>query len=128
VEASFAGPLPPPDLLRGYEEVCPGAADRIIAMAERQAQHRQALEKSMLAATTAETRGEFTEARTGQICGLAVALAFIAAGTYVAATGNPWPGALIGGGGVGLQAMVAIFVRGRAKVENQVLDGNTDKR
>ncbi|MBM3493745.1 MAG: DUF2335 domain-containing protein [Armatimonadetes bacterium] len=40
----FIGPLPPPEALRLYEETLPGAADRIIAMAEQQAAHRQRIE------------------------------------------------------------------------------------
>ena len=48
VEASsFEGPIPPPALLEGYERVTPGAADRILSMAERQAAHRQELEKTV---------------------------------------------------------------------------------
>jgi hypothetical protein len=35
VVASFQGPLPPPAILRGYDDFIPGAAERIIAMAER---------------------------------------------------------------------------------------------
>ncbi|MGO9892663.1 MAG: DUF2335 domain-containing protein [Bryobacteraceae bacterium] len=27
---SFAGPIPPPQILQGYETACPGAAHRII--------------------------------------------------------------------------------------------------
>ena len=37
---TFAGPLPHPDHLASYESVRPGAADRIIQMAERQLRHR----------------------------------------------------------------------------------------
>lgn len=42
--AAFAGPLPPPDVLKGYEEVLEGSADRIFKMAEAQSAHRQSLE------------------------------------------------------------------------------------
>lgn len=35
VASSFSGPLPPPDLLREYEEILPGAAERIFAMTEQ---------------------------------------------------------------------------------------------
>lgn len=45
---AFAGPLPHPEILRGYDEVCPGAADRIIALAESQAEHRQSLERVVI--------------------------------------------------------------------------------
>jgi len=38
--ASFSGPLPPPPMFREYEDVLPGAGDRILSMAERQAAHR----------------------------------------------------------------------------------------
>ena len=50
VTAIHAGPLPPPKQLSEYEEICPGAAERIIQMAESQITHRQELEK--LAANT----------------------------------------------------------------------------
>ena len=35
-----AGPLPQPETLGGYEDIVPGAADRIITMAESQLAHR----------------------------------------------------------------------------------------
>ena len=45
---SYAGPLPHPQILAGYNQVIPGSADRIIQQAEDQAKHRQRVE-SMLA-------------------------------------------------------------------------------
>lgn len=33
---SYSGPIPPEDMLAGYEKVLPGSADRLISMAERQ--------------------------------------------------------------------------------------------
>ena len=44
-EMSFSGPLPPPNVLSAYEDLLPGAADRIITMAEKQLEHRMYLEK-----------------------------------------------------------------------------------
>lgn len=38
--SEFSGPLPTPEHLKGYEECCPGAADRIITMAEKEQEHR----------------------------------------------------------------------------------------
>ena len=35
-----AGPLPPPEILREYDQALPGLADRIVSMAEGQANHR----------------------------------------------------------------------------------------
>ena len=37
----FSGPIPPPDIMAGYDQVLPGSAERILAMAERQPLHRQ---------------------------------------------------------------------------------------
>jgi uncharacterized membrane protein len=48
VSAKFSGPIPPPDLLIKYEDATHGAASRIIAMAERQAKHRQNLETAII--------------------------------------------------------------------------------
>lgn len=124
-EASFAGPIPPPDLLKGYEEVCPGAAQRIISMAEVQSEHRRALEKQMGDAAVEEMRSQFVENRRGQYLAAAIAFAFLIAGVYLAFEGNPWPGAIIGGiggGGIGLPAIVAAFLR-----RSEGADGESEK-
>ena len=34
-QTSFSGPIPHPETLKGYNEIVPGAAERILAMAER---------------------------------------------------------------------------------------------
>ena len=39
IESEFSGPIPPPNIMRGYEEILPGAADRILSMAERQIEY-----------------------------------------------------------------------------------------
>lgn len=40
VMSEFSGPLPPPSIMKGYEDIVPGSADRILSMAENQAKHR----------------------------------------------------------------------------------------
>ncbi len=40
----FQGPVLPPQVLKGYEEALLGAAERVFAMAERQASHRKRIE------------------------------------------------------------------------------------
>ncbi|EAC2511317.1 DUF2335 domain-containing protein [Listeria monocytogenes] len=47
-QSSFKGPLPPAEQLEKYEKVLPGAADRIIKMAEDQAVHRRSQEDKKL--------------------------------------------------------------------------------
>ncbi len=38
--AYYSGPLPPPELMRGYEDVLEGSADRILATMEREQKQR----------------------------------------------------------------------------------------
>ena len=55
-ENRFVGPLPPPAILAQYEQICSGAADRIISMAERQSAHRQQLESAVVSANCESQR------------------------------------------------------------------------
>ena len=48
IQSEFRGPIPPPSIIKGYEEVLPGSADRIIKMAEKQMSHRQDMESVMV--------------------------------------------------------------------------------
>lgn len=58
-ERLFIGPLPHPELLAGYERASPGSAERIIAMAEKQGDHRRTQEDRLLRASIAsEKRGQ----------------------------------------------------------------------
>jgi hypothetical protein len=52
---SYSGPLPRPDDFAAYERVLPGAADRILKMAENQAGHRQALERKAITGDLAKS-------------------------------------------------------------------------
>lgn len=51
-----SGPIPPPEVLAGYEQILPGAADRLLSMAENQSQHRQELESVGLQAAIRHER------------------------------------------------------------------------
>lgn len=46
--AVFSGPLPPPEILKQYDEISPGLADRIVSLTENQSRHRQELEKTVI--------------------------------------------------------------------------------
>lgn len=48
IKEEFSGPIPHPDIIEKYEKILPGAADRIISMAENQATHRQDMERKMI--------------------------------------------------------------------------------
>lgn len=53
---NFAGPLPPPEVLAKYEAIEPGFANRIVEMAEKQAEHRQEQEKKIVTADIKDGR------------------------------------------------------------------------
>lgn len=55
VQSEFSGPIPPPEIIGGYEKIVPGSAERIIAMAERQAAHRQEMERRMISAESRDS-------------------------------------------------------------------------
>lgn len=48
VQRSFSGPLPPPDLLREYNQIVPGLAERIARMAEKEQDHRHYFERKLV--------------------------------------------------------------------------------
>jgi uncharacterized membrane protein len=41
VEEQFSGPIPHPNILESYNRILPGAAERILSMAEEEQKHRQ---------------------------------------------------------------------------------------
>lgn len=110
-EQQFQGPIPPPHLLAQYDQLLPGAAERLIKMAEDEAEHRRGIERAVVSADINDRRDGRIEARIGQVCGLAIGLVALGLGTLAALNGAPWFGGFIGTGGVG--TLVAIFVYGR---------------
>ena len=100
---SFSGPLPPPVVLKQYDEIVPGAADRILSMAESQSQHRQQLEKSVI-------ESDIKNSRLGLHYGLVIGLVSVIGGTACILMGHQVGGSIIGG--VGLTGLVGVFVYG----------------
>ena len=80
-----SGPLPPAEDLAAYDAVTAGAAQRIIAMAEREQNHRHAQE----AAAVRLHSEELSLRRRGQSCALALGLILIAAGAFAIFMGQP---------------------------------------
>lgn len=68
-QKSFHGPIPPPEDLRGYEEVLPNASNRIMTMAEENSRHRREMEKIII-------EGNLNLSKRGQWIGLFLAVFF----------------------------------------------------
>ena len=101
--ASWQGPLPPPATLRGFEEIVPGAALRILEMAEKQSAHRIQMERAVI-------DGDSRRADRGLIVGGILAALIVTGGLIVMITKDPWAGASIIGTSVA--ALAGVFVYG----------------
>ena len=118
VRASFSGPLPHPSTLKGYEQICPGAADRIIKMAENQMHHRHDIEKKFL---STNSRNSFLGILFAFILGLVIALG----GIYCVIIGKQVSGLLFGG--AGLSTIIIAFIKGtKLSVETNESDSNAE--
>ena len=76
-----SGPLPHPDLLGRYQDIIPDAPERILRMAEKQGDHRVAIEKSLIHAN-------ILNERLGLFCGLIVCLVALYCGTTILLGGH----------------------------------------
>ncbi|HVH13877.1 MAG TPA: DUF2335 domain-containing protein [Longimicrobium sp.] len=101
--AGVDGVNSPPDTVREYGDVLPGLALRIVDWAEREAEHRRAMERSLLRLSWA-----------GLWCALAVTLVTISGGMLLALQGRSTAG-LAGIVGA-VAALVIVFVAGRRQV------------
>ena len=72
----YSGPIPPPEALARYEEIQPGAADRILTMAEKQQEHRMALETKAIG-------GQVDQSKRGQLFGFILVFVCIAVAVFV---------------------------------------------
>jgi len=117
---AFTGPLPSPSVLKDYEAVHTGLAERIVVMAERQLEHRMAVENAAIETQRSFLAGETSGERRGQIWGGCICVLAILCGTYAAVHGAQWGGGLIGGGGLG--ALVTAFILGRRHVRQNPTD------
>jgi uncharacterized membrane protein len=100
---SFSGPLPHPEILRQFEQVSPGAADRIITMAEQQSFHRRELEKKVI-------ESDVTRSRLGQILGFIIAIFGLVVSAVIAVYGNAIAGTILGVGTIA--SLVGVFMYG----------------
>lgn len=102
-EYRHSGPIPDPMTLQRYDQIIPGAANRILLMAEEQATHRKEIEKIVI-------KSRSRDSLLGIISGFLLAFTTIVAGTLVMLKGQVWGGAVLGS--AGLVGLVAVFIYG----------------
>ena len=76
IKTAFSGPLPPPEIMKAYNDILPGGAERILAMAENQAQHRRELEKIVV-------KGNSWHQVWGIVAAFVVTVLVVGAGTFL---------------------------------------------
>ena len=91
VQRTFSGPMPPPEQLRQYNEVLPGAAERMLALVEKQQAHRHALE-------TKTVDSDVRRTNQGMWMVLTVVILSPAAGTGSTLSDKPITGGIVAGG------------------------------
>lgn len=106
IQHQFSGPLPPPEILQQYDQVISGAAERILAMAEKDAKHQQEIENSAIQFASREVKR-------GQMCGLTIGISSFATCVIALALGSELTASILGG--VTVVGLVTVFVTGRIK-------------
>lgn len=101
---SYSGPLPPADQLAAYDKVEPGAANRIIVMAEDYAKHSRELEQTALS-LEGKTRLR------GQLLGVLVVVAVLGTCLIALDLGHEAFAITLGSGT--LVALAIVFVLGK---------------
>jgi len=100
-------------MLAGYEKVLPGAADRIVRMAEREQEEH--LYRQRLTVENAVARS-----RDGQRFALAIALAVLLVSAVLILMGHEVAGTILGS--VDLVSLAAVFITGKITSRRQKLE------
>jgi uncharacterized membrane protein len=97
-------------LLGRYDSICPGSADRIITVAEKESEHRRSIEQALV---RSDIEQEVRDSHEAQVCALIITLAAIGAGSFTALHGHEIAGSVIGIGGIG--GIVTSFLIGQVR-------------
>jgi uncharacterized membrane protein len=87
--AHWSGPLPPPAALEQFETIVPGAAERILALAESEHAHRVSAERSALQAEIDDDAACRAFERRGQWMGFTVSVGSVLGAAAVALSDGP---------------------------------------
>jgi uncharacterized membrane protein len=103
--ARYAGPIPPPSMLKEYNEAVPGLGERIISWVEKQSDHRRELER-------VRTRGAEERMKRGQMLAAVVAVVGLIGSGVAAVFSNPWAAGIIAIVSVGGPTAAVALTRG----------------
>jgi uncharacterized membrane protein len=109
--SSFRGPIPPPELLAGYNDAIEGGADRILKMAEKQLDHRIALEADVI-------KGQQKQSGRGQIFGFILAFLCLGSSTFLGYNNHEVLAGTLGT--TTILGLAAVFVLGKVRQEKDL--------
>lgn len=110
IETVWRGPLPPADVVQEYENITPGAADRILGLTEKQQEHDHRVTEKFISIHHMVVSGDSKRSTVGLWFGFAIAALGIICGTCLGLLGREWLGGVIAG--VPLTYLVGVFVYG----------------
>jgi uncharacterized membrane protein len=99
----YSGPLPDPEMLKKYDEIYPGFANRIVTQAEVQTAHRIELEKKVIGS-------DVVKSYMGIIFAFIIGMTGITGGIYLATIGLVGEG--LGMSGATVAALAGTFLYG----------------
>lgn len=100
-QVSYSAPLPEAGQFEHYNNVLPGAADRILSMAEKQSAHRQKIEKWVVV-------GDVLRSCFGLFFGFLIALVGLGGAVFLLYSGKSITGLSLAGGV--LASLVSSFI------------------
>ena len=118
VSSQWKGPLPPPHLLRDYNEAFPGCAERIVTMAETESRERHQADKHERDSRRLVIEADVFSQKTGLLLAFILAVFVISIGAFLIYTGNlAWGTGLIG---FPLIALISLFIYGKQQQSNDL--------
>lgn len=103
--------LPSPAILTEYNQVQPGLAERMVAIAEQEQAHRHQMESQLAQLQAADRQAERTARLRAQIFALSLGITAIVAGSAIAIVGRSVVGCTISCSGIA--GFVLVFILSR---------------
>lgn len=122
-ESEYLGPLPHPEHWAKYEEVLPGAADRILTEVEKEAEHRRQETKHRRRIEEHFAHSNTKLAERGQLISLGIAILTLVGGGLLIYFDRPWGVTLILVSATGL---VSAFLRVVSEKRREQEDASKD--
>jgi uncharacterized membrane protein len=115
----YEGPMPPPSLLKQFDDISPGLAARIVENSLEQSRHRRELEKHVITAST-ESR------KLGMYIGGGLGLTSLVGAVVTAGMDQPWvAGVLVGAVTGGLvTSFFGSYKRQKVEIEVKAAEKN----